>query len=518
MNEPASIRVKRDELLAALRFDCVTFFAFFLQDELDLEVPDVHEDIWHELLEMIEQVNQPGVMRKLRKLFAVPRGFAKTTVAKLAVILLLKYTGLSYVLYASKTVGHGKNAIRDIIFWLCSPQYEELHGKPLQMKAAETEGMWIYKIPIRDYLTGEIQMKICIFKAIGANTHIRGSNIMNRRPDIIVADDIEDNDNTTQELQPKLDEWFLGAFMKAFATRYVMIFIGNMIRETTLLARLSKDPEWNPTVYGCIVRNKETGEIQSLWEAKFPLDELLAEYRSFRKLGQGHIWEVEMMNLTQDEIFVASLDNAVRPPDPTPGDLEAGVLILDPKFGESAWTDSTAITVHARIKGLGIPCIIDHYVGRVTEEQMFDEMLRLSWKWGISTWVIESDVAQRVLIPYFKLLFKDRLLRANAFAILPIFTNRVQKTARIMTFRNSVSSGTYAVSESQQDIIEQFVTYKPGQKHEDLIDSASHGSTVWTTHESIINDQGIEVRLFQIANDFTVDDGESPSPVDIASF
>lgn len=503
MTDPIDVTMSRAELLTAIRYDCVTFFAFFLGDELTMEVPDVHQAIWGELLEMVEKVNQGGAVIKLQKLFAVPRGFAKTTVAKLAAILFLKYTRLKYVLYASKTVGHGKNAILDIITWMTRPQYQELHGKILPVKMSETDGQWIFDIPIRDFSTGEVKFKRCIFKAIGATTHIRGSNIQNQRPEIIICDDLEDNDNTTLELQPKLDSWFMGAFWKSFQTSYVVIFIGNMIRETTILARFTKDPEWNPTVYGCIVRDTATGMIRSLWEEKFPLEELLAEYRKFRRLGQGHTWEVEMMNLTQDEIFQTDMAAAVRPPHPNPEDLEAGVIILDPKFGESAWSDDTAITVHARIKGLGIPCIIDAWNGRVIEEEMFDEMLRLSYYWGISTWVIESDVAQRILIPFFKLVMMDRKLNPNTFQLLPIFTNRIGKPVRIMAARNAISNGGYAVDDSLDHIIDQYMAYKPGQKHEDLIDSASHGVTVWTEHGTSINESGIKQELFLIANDMS---------------
>lgn len=510
------VSMSREELLVALRYDCTSFFAFNLGDDLTMEVPELHESIWNEILQMIEKLDQAGLNAKLKKLFAVPRGFAKTTVAKLAAMLLLKYTRFKYVLYASKTVGHGKNAIRDIVGWFSSEQYVDLHGQMIQVKAAETEGMWIYDLPVRDFRTHEVKWKRIIFKAIGATTHIRGSNIMNQRPEIIIIDDIEDNDNTTLDLQPKLDEWFLGALWKSFATSYMVIFIGNMIRETTLLARFSKDPEWNPTVYGCIVRNKTTDAIQSLWEEKFPLTELLKEYRDYRRMGQGHVWEVEMMNLTQDEIFKADLSNAIRPPDPNPEDLEAGVLILDPKFGESAWSDDTAITVHARIKGMGIPCVIDHFKGRVIEDKMFDEMLNLSWKWGISTWVVESDVAQRTLIPFFKLLLKDRGLNETVFTILPIFTNRIAKTTRIIAGRNAVSAGTYAVSEGQEEIIAQYMAYKPNQKHEDLIDSAAHGITVWTEFGTDINQNGIKLELFQIANDLS-DDAYKPD-LDIAGF
>lgn len=512
------VSFNKQELLLAIQHDCIAFFGFFMGEDLDMEIPDFHEQIWHELLEAVESINQHKVLIKLKKLFAVPRGFAKTTVAKLAVILLLKYTRFAFVLYASKTTGHGKNAIRDIIFWLTSPQYKALHGELIQIKADQTEAVWIFDMPIRDPRTMEVAHKRIIFKAVGAASHIRGFNVLNKRPEIIVIDDIEDNDNTTPELQPKLDEWFLGAFFKSFATSYFAIFIGNMIRETTLLARFTKDPDWNPTVFGCIVRNKETGRIESLWEEKFPLAELLKEYRSFRALGQGHVWEVEMMNLTQDEIFALTMETAIRPPTPDPSDLEAGVIIVDPKFGTSAFTDDTAISVHGRIKGLGIPAVIEVFTGKIVEEQIFDKLLELSYYWGITTWVIEADAAQRILIPYFTLLMQDRRINPSVFAILPVFTDRKAKPVRITAMKTAIAKQAYAVCEDLDHIVDGFANYKPTQKKDDDVDSVSHGLTVWTAHGTSITEKGIIKQLFQIAHDHTEDYYDSQSEAEIASF
>jgi hypothetical protein len=281
-----------------------------------MTVPDLHIDVWNELLRMVDQANMVGVSESLRKLFAVPREHAKSTVAKLAVILILKYTRFAFVLYVSKTNPIAKNAIRDILMWLASDQERELHGPITAIKSSETESLWIYDVAIRDSADKPPRIKRCIFKALGAEQQIRGMLIMNRRPEIVVIDDIEDLDNTTPDLQPKLDEWFMGSLMKAFSSNNIVLFIGNMIRKTTLLARLSRDPEWNPTVYGCLVKDRETGELKSLWPEKWSVEHHLKEYAAYRRLGTGHVWEAEMMNLTQDDIFQVSFQHAIRPPRP----------------------------------------------------------------------------------------------------------------------------------------------------------------------------------------------------------
>ena len=496
---PMWAEIPRDELLAAIRHDCVTFFAFYLADDLTLEVPELHIEVWDELLRYLDEANRKQVNKVLRKLFAIPRGFAKSTIAKLVVILFLKYSPYKFCLYVSKTNGHAKNAIRDIMIWLQSPQERALFGAAIVEKSSETESLWIMQIPIRLSVTSSPIMKRVIFKALGADQQVRGLNVLNLRPQLVIIDDVEDNDNTTVELQPKTDTWIMGNLMKALATEAFVLFIGNMIRETTLLARLSKDPKWNPTVYGCIVARD--AQIESLWEEKFPLEALIEEYHSYRVLGLGGTWEAEMMNLTQDQILAKDLKGVVRPLDPTPEELTAGCIILDPAYGKEAQHDESAITVHARIQHVNIPVVIDSWHGKVGEEMLLDQMVEFSYKWGITTWVIEAVAGQKLFIPLFKLLLKERQIPEGVILMLAISSGGVAKSSRIVAFRNIVSSGSYGITESQQEVVDKLAAYNPlTVKHEDLEDSAAYGSKVWESFDSVIVAQGIQMIPLAIAS------------------
>lgn len=496
------VELSRDDLLLALRHDCVAFLGFYIGDSLTLDVPQLHIDIWDQLLEMVDQCNQPGTIQSLRKLFAVPREHAKSTLAKLAVILFIKYTKLRFVLYVSKTNSIAKNAIRDIAMWLSSAQERDLFGPIGVIKSSETESLWIYNVATRFTSAGGPIYKKIIFKALGADQQVRGLLIDNLRPQIIVIDDIEDLDNTTSDQQPKLDEWFLGSLLKSFAKSNIVLYIGNMIRKTTLLARLARSPEWNPTVYGSLVHDSETGELRPLWPGRWTVEALLKEYKEYRRLGRGYVWEAEMMNLTQDEILQGNLDNAIRLPQPTADQLEAGFITVDPAFGKESYNDDTGLTVHARIRGVGIPCVIESVAGRWTEDQIFDQLLELSYKWGISTWCIEAEAAQRILIPYFQLLLQSRGMNLNLFVMIPMYSGGVNKGARILTFRNSVASANYGVCESEEILLDRLMEYSPdSKKHDDRCDSAAYGPIAWQYHNSTIEAQGVkQVALLAYGN------------------
>lgn len=492
--DPFRVEISKADLLYAMRHDCVTFLSFYLGSELTLEVPDFHETIWDEILLQLQESNLPAVSRSLRKLFAVPREHSKSTLAKLAVILFLLYSPFIFAMYVSKTNAIAKNAVRDILMWLQSDQHRELHGPVVLVKSSETDSLWILDLSIRLNEFDPPKTKRCILKALGSDSQVRGSLIMNRRPEIVIVDDIEDLDNIANaNQQATLDAWFMGSLMKSLSRSHFILFIGNMIRKTSLLARLSKNPLWNPTVFGALVRDRTTGKLRALWEGRWTVESLLADYAEYRLTGQGHIWEAEMMNLTQDEVLQQDLSGIVCVPLPNPEDLIGGVIILDPAFGQHTWNDDSAITVHARIEGVPVPVLIDSWHGKATEDQLFDKMLEFSYTWGITTWGIEADAAQKLFIPYFNLLMVSRKLNQDAILVLPLLSARTSKDSRIVAYRRSIAGNSYGITDSQIEVVERLQQYVPGSKdRDDLIDSAAYGLICWDIYGELVTSRGIQ--------------------------
>src|SRR3546814_14628998 len=70
-----------------------------------------------------------------------------------------------------------------------------------------------------------------------------------------------------------------------------------MLQKTSLLARLSQRPNWNPVVYGCLVET-ESGDIVPLWSERWPLQELIEDYQEYFEMGLTETWLCEMMNMT----------------------------------------------------------------------------------------------------------------------------------------------------------------------------------------------------------------------------
>ncbi len=480
-----TVTFEREQLLAAIRVDCEVFLAVYLGEELTLEIPDFHKELWDEFLDLLHRVNDPTMLTGvLKKLLGVPREHAKTTLVKLAIILLFRYSRLSFCAYVSNTHGAALNAIKDIRDWFRSPNDANLYGETEVLKSSETDGLFILNIGLADGTR-----KTVILRAFGVGTQIRGTLIMSKRPDILVFDDVESNETASNpQQQMKLDTWCMGTALKSMAKLGICIFIGNMINKTTLLARLAKEKEWNPTVFGSIIRRD--GTLRPLWEGRWTLNALLEDYATFRRLGTGHVWEAEMMNLTAEDLFGASFDSIVSPPTPMPEHIIGGFICLDPAFGLNAWNDDSAITVHALLEGMDIPIVVDSTVGKWREERLFDEMLAMSYKWGLATWIIESQAAQKLLLTVFRQVCVIRGMSPETFIMLPLLAGRDSKYARIIAFREAVATGSYAIAEDQTELITLLDTYSVAVEHDDLVDSGSFGLRVWDLHGSLVKALG----------------------------
>jgi hypothetical protein len=384
------------EIDQRLKEDGEFFIEFFLADELTSPVPFFHYgEIWPLLTDTAMQ----------RVLLAIPRDHAKTTLSKLCVVWYFKYTNHMFCAYLSNTNAIAKNACKDIIGYFNSPNFVNTFGKIKMLKESETDSLWMFELPMADG-----RVKKCILRAVGANQQMRGINIDNQRPDIAVVDDVEDNENTeSPTLQKKLDRWMFGPFLKALARRKKIIWLGNMLQKTSLLARLAQRKNWNPVVFGCLVKDAESGALRPLWPERWPMDELIEDFQEYQELGLTETWMCEMMNLPGHGQDGFTQEQINFQPVPTTDEILAAWLVLDPAFGENENNDDSSITVHVLPKS-GCALMAEHRTGKFKENELFDIMFELGLKWNAWVWGIEAVAAQRVLIPFFQLLLAGKFM------------------------------------------------------------------------------------------------------------
>ena len=82
-------------------------------------------------------------------------------------------------------------------------------------------------------------------EALGAGKKIRGRRHKQWRPDLILCDDLENDENVnTPEQRKKLRDWFYKAVSKAGDTYTDIVYIGTLLHYDALLANVAKNPEY----------------------------------------------------------------------------------------------------------------------------------------------------------------------------------------------------------------------------------------------------------------------------------
>jgi hypothetical protein len=179
--------------------------------------------------------------------------------------------------------------------------------------------------------------------------------------------------------------------------------------------------------------------------------------------------------------------------DVSPEELTAGFIVIDPAYGEKAIHDDAALTVHGRKQGLGVPFVCDMTIAKMSEVKLFDSMLELVYKWGLTTIVIEATAAQRLYLPLFRAFMREREIALESLTFLPLFgqTQKDAKSTRIAAFRRIIQDESYFICDNCIDLklaLEEWSHENPA--HDDGPDSASMGPIVWAAQGDIIESAG----------------------------
>lgn len=105
-------------------------------------------------------------------------------------------------------------------------------------------------------------------EAIGSGKKIRGRKHRNWRPDLIVLDDVENDENVnTPEQRKKLKGWFQKAVSKAGDTYTDIMYIGTILHYDSLLNNTLKNPRYHAKKYQAVISEAINRKLWDEWEA-----------------------------------------------------------------------------------------------------------------------------------------------------------------------------------------------------------------------------------------------------------
>jgi predicted phage terminase large subunit-like protein len=222
---------------------------------------------------------------------AAPRNHAKSTAITHAFVLAsVLFRTKRYVLVLSETEDQAKEFLGDIKFELSENlDLMQEFGIRRLVKDSSTD-------IIVEFTDGS-KFRI---RAIGAEQRVRGRKWGGTRPDLIVADDLEDDEMVEQDARrEKFKNWFFKALVPALSDHGQIRIVGTILHMDSLLMNLLKNETWKSKLYKAHDGFDQFTNI--LWPEKWPEARLRAERDQNIAAGIPEAYSQEYLNNPIDQ-------------------------------------------------------------------------------------------------------------------------------------------------------------------------------------------------------------------------
>lgn len=414
-----------------------------------LAMPDVYEFGWPRILQavwawLLQEIARPRAFPNMA--LGLPRGFGKTTLVKLFVLYCILFTNRKFILVLSATEKHAANILRDVGAMLDEPNIKTTFGDWRLGMQQDTMTLKVFGF----------RGRTIILAGIGAGGSVRGLNVDNARPDVMIFEDVQTREAADSEkVSGDLEDWMTGTAQKAKSPKGCMtLFIANMYPTPhSLLKKLKRNKYWAKFICGGIL---EDGT--SLWEELQPIKQLLEEYLKDSESGKAHIFHAEVLN---DEN--ASLNNLVdfsklKDYPYEDSDIHQGNFIVVDPSNDKANSDAVTTTYFEVMDGLPVAREIDE--GSYSPGESIMVSIRLALKWNCSLVVLEANAYQYSLKYWSE--FTCRQMGIEGINFVPIYSGKTSKNSRILTwFKSYIAGEAYVHPSCRAQVHMQILGFNP---------------------------------------------------------
>lgn len=451
----ATVAMQAQDVIERLRYDYRFFLSFYLGDLMEVPSPDFHITLFSRMVSL--DVNQSA--------YAVPRGYAKTTIARAACDHIFLFSDIRNIFYVSNTLAGAVPSVRAIVAFFKSENFERVFGRVEFSIEQDGKGIYAFRLP---------NGKECYLQAVGAEQQVRGTNIGGRRIELAIVDDLENRkDNLNDELYKSLKSWFYSDFKKALDRKHGKIIqIGNIVAPNSLVYEHCQSPYWYSMHFSAI---KSDGT--PLWGDMWSLEDLARDFKEYQEMGQTAQWFGEMMNIIVPESSaLISASEIMYRPRPPIGTIEYGFITVDPAISENQKTaHGCAVAVHGFFDNKWQ--IVDYFLNiGVDPIRLYGEIYRLASLWGVSYVGIENEGYQASLKYVFEYMQRrEDMVHRMHFIQMP--TGKKHKYTRIATWVGYLKKHDYCLTTGDITSTNQLVLYDPtsNKNKDDLIDVEAYG-------------------------------------------
>lgn len=435
--------------------------------------PPVFLSVWEWLC---QNVNTIRAFPQLA--LGLPRGFGKTTLIKIFVLYCILFTSKKFILIISNTAHLAESIVSDIADILNERNIKTVFGD--WRIGIEKDTQELKKFGFRG--------RNITLACIGVGGSLRGLNIKNERPDVMIFEDIQSREDAdSKTVSDGIETWMYGTAMKAKSPHGCMfLFVANMYpTKYSLLRKLKENRTWIKFIAGGILA---TGE--SLWEDLQPIEQLLQEYENDLIAGHPEIFYSEVLNdetaNTNTRCDIANLPKWRF----TAEEYSAGDFIVVDPSGDKQTSDECSIGYFKIFDT--VPCMVELIEGRFSPGDTIRNVLTLALTNNCRTVVIESNAYQATLAYWCKFLCIQ--MEITGIDFLEIYSGMASKISRILKMFTSLEKGEiFYHPETAAKVNMQITQFNPLKRDntDGILDLLTYAPKVVDMYGEYITSQGV---------------------------
>lgn len=466
---PAASAERRKRAQADFGFFCATYFPHYLK-----HAPSrLHEYLFERLPAIT------AAPRSQTDVIAAPRGEAKSTIVSLLFVLWCDLTGRKkYIVLIMDAFDQAAVQLEAIkAEYEFNPRlaadFPDAHGRGRVWQAA--------------VIVTPSGAKVEVF---GSGKRIRGRRHGPYRPDLVIGDDLENDENVrSPEQRDKLQAWLTKSVMKlgGAGQKFDTIIVGTVLHYDSVLSRLLNNPLWRGKRFRALLRWPDRLDLWERWEEIRRLEGEDAA-RAFHdqnaaamQAGAEVSWPAgrplyDLMEIRARDghaAFDSELQNdPVNSEAALFGKIEFWVNRLaqwrfygacDPSLGKAGNArDPSALLVGGYNRETGILDVVEAAIRKRLPDRIIEDVIALHAEYRCLVWGIEAVQFQEFL--------RTELIKRSAQRGLPVparaITPHADKALRIESLQPHVANGLIRLHPSQSTLLEQ-LRHFPSADHDD---------------------------------------------------
>lgn len=414
------------EIQEAARLDLNFLAALTMPEIMKFDYPPVFLSVWSWL---VNYATKPRTFPQLA--LGLPRGFGKTTLIKIFCLYCILFTNKQFILIISATAKLAEGVLSDVADMMDEPNIKSTWGDWRVSMEKDTQSIKKFGFKGRNV----------ILAAVGAEGSLRGLNLKNLRPDVMIFEDAQTRECAESDIQSdKLETWMVGTAMKAKSPHGCMfLFVANMYpTKHSILRKLKSNPTWTKFIAGGIL-----ADGTSLWEQLQPIEQLLAEFKNDLSMGKPQIFYSEVLN-DENASQNTHIDLSKLPDSPyQEGDIPAGNFIIIDPATDKLGSDEVSIgyfEVHN-----AVPCLMKVQEGRFSPGDTIRIALEYALENNCRLIAVESNAYQYSLLYWFTFICQQ--LQIQGIEAVEIYSGVRSKNSRILEMFKNLLAGDVIIEE-----------------------------------------------------------------------